>query len=92
MTIGKTELGNRLQTYKEWSEKHKLRGEVKPGIKIDVRDKEHVWCVGEIELKITSEQRKPLLYIHYVGWGHKYNHFLYSDSSRIAPLGLYTER
>ena len=51
--IGKSELGARLLSYKEWQATHSLKGDVKPGQKIDVRDKEHVWCVGEVELKIT---------------------------------------
>ena len=51
--IGKSELGARLLSYKEWQDRQILKGDVKPGQKIDVRDKEHVWCVGEVELKIT---------------------------------------
>ena len=43
--------------------------DVKAGDKVDVRDTEYIWCVGTVELKITSANRSPLLYIHYeVSW------------------------
>lgn len=39
--------------------------DVKAGDKIDIKDTEHVWCIGTIELKISSQNHYPLLYIHY---------------------------
>lgn len=39
--------------------------QVKAGDKVDIRDTEFIWCVGTVELKISSEKREPLLYIHY---------------------------
>jgi hypothetical protein len=54
----------RVKAYKLWREKHSLK-DVKVGEKIDVRDTEYIWCVGEVELKITSEKHLPVLYIHY---------------------------
>ena len=54
----------RLEGYKNWIDKHKIK-EIKAGSKIDVRDTEYVWCVGNVELKITSLTNPPLLYIHY---------------------------
>lgn len=50
---------------------------MKAGDKIDVRDTEYVWCVGIVELKILSEHREPLLYIHYEGWNRKYDEYIY---------------
>jgi len=47
----------RIEGYKQWKEKHILcpPGKVvKAGDKVDVRDTEHIWCVGQIELKITT--------------------------------------
>ncbi len=38
---------------------------VKAGDKVDVRDTEYIWCVGNVELKITSLNHPTLLYIHY---------------------------
>lgn len=54
----------RVKTYKLWKDKHSL-DEVKVGDKIDVRDTEYIWCIGNVELKITSEKHHPVLYIHY---------------------------
>lgn len=53
-----------MRAYKEWLDKKKLV-DVKPGDKVDVRDTEYIWCVGVVELKITTQNRPPLLYIHY---------------------------
>jgi hypothetical protein len=44
---------------------HKKDRVVKVGDKVDVRDTEHIWCVGQVELKISTANRVPLLYIHY---------------------------
>jgi hypothetical protein len=38
---------------------------VKAGDKVDVRDTEYVWCIGTVELKITTVNHPPLLYIHF---------------------------
>ena len=38
---------------------------VKAGEKVDVRDTEYIWCSGIVELKISTMNRYPLLYIHY---------------------------
>lgn len=55
----------RVQAYKQWKEKHALRGSLKAGDKVDVRDTEYIWCTGVIELKISTLNRLPLLYVHY---------------------------
>ena len=55
---------DRVNNYKQWKNKHKLT-DYKVGDKIDVRDTEYIWCVGTIELKITSKGHPPVLYIHY---------------------------
>jgi hypothetical protein len=59
---------NRQAAYKEWKDRHRLNlpgKEVKIGEKVDVRDTEYIWCVGTVELKISTINRKPLLYVHY---------------------------
>lgn len=43
-------------------------------------------------MRITAQNRQPLLYIHYDGWSRKYDEYLYIDSSRVAPLGFYSNR
>lgn len=58
----------RIKQYKEWKDKHVMHKKdrvVKVGDKVDVRDTEHIWCVGQVELKISTANRVPLLYIHY---------------------------
>jgi len=65
---------------------------VKAGDKIDVRDTEFIWCIGRVELIITSLSREQLYYIHYEGWNRKYDEYIYKRSSRLAPLGTYTSR
>jgi hypothetical protein len=53
-----------MESYKEWIDKHKVK-DIKAGQKLDVRDTEYVWCVGQVELKITSLTHPPLYYVHY---------------------------
>ena len=65
---------------------------IKAGDKVDVRDTEHIWCVGFVELKITTLNRPPLLYIHFEGWNRKFDEYIFLDSERFAPLGTYTSR
>lgn len=81
----------RLQNHKNWLKKHTLCN-ARPGQKVDVLDTEHIWCTAEVEIKILAEDRKPLLYLHYDGWSRKYDEYLYMDSSRVAPVGVYTTR
>ena len=85
----------RLETYRQWKEKHVLcttAKVVKAGDKVDVRDTEHIWCVGQIELKISTQNRPALIYIHYEGWNRKYDEYIFVDSDRLAPFGTYTSR
>lgn len=55
---------DRMKAYKLWKAKHVLQ-DVKAGDKIDVRDTEYIWCVGTVELKISTSNHSPVLYIHY---------------------------
>ena len=81
----------KLAVRKQWRQKH-LLSQIKVGDKVDVRDTEYVWCKAIVELKVLSESRKPLLYVHYEGWNRKYDEYIYIDSKRIAPSGTYTSR
>ena len=80
-----------MDKYNEWIESHRLK-EVKPGDKIDACDTEYIWCKATVELVIKSANHKDLLYIHYEGWNRKYDEYIYIDSHRLAPLGVYTSR
>jgi hypothetical protein len=81
----------KLEARVEWIDKSQIE-DVKVGEKVDVRDTEHIWCVGLVELKISTLKRPPLLYIHYEGWNRKYDEYLYLTSKRLAPYGIYTKR
>lgn len=65
----------RVNKYKEWKSKMKVT-ETKPGMQLDVRDTEFIWCKGTVELKITTNKHDPLLYIHYEGWNRKYDEYI----------------
>ena len=100
MVFAKKEVGNsedfdrwhdRIQKYQEWLNSHTLSS-IKAGEKIDVCDTELIWCNATVELVIKTPNRKDLLYLHYEGWNRKYDEYLYIDSHRIAPLGLFTSR
>lgn len=77
--------------YHQYILSHKLH-HVKAGDMIDVCDTENIWCKATVELVVKSQNRKDLLYLHYEGWVRKYDEFIYIDSHRVAPLGLYTSR
>ena len=80
-----------MKKYQEWIDSHKVRS-VKAGDKIDVLDTENIWCKATVELVCKALNRKDLLYIHYDGWNRQYDEYLYIDSNRVCPLGLYTSR
>ena len=82
---------DRMDKYQEWIQSHHLK-EVKPGDKIDACDTEYIWCKATVELVIKTANHKDLLYIHYEGWNRKYDEYIYIDSHRLAPLGIYTGR
>lgn len=81
----------RMKAYDTWIESTKLKV-VKVGDRIDACDTENIWCRATVELIIKAPNRKDLLYVHYEGWNRKYDEYIYSDSHRIAPLGVYTGR
>lgn len=86
-----TKWEERMNQYQVWVDSQQLKS-VKVGDKIDACDTENIWCKAQVELCIKSLNRKDLLYIHYEGWNRKYDEYLYIDSHRLAPLGVYTER
>jgi hypothetical protein len=43
----------RVEIFNQWKESLKVK-DVKAGEKIDIKDTEQVWCVGVIELKIST--------------------------------------
>ena len=65
---------------------------MKVGDIVDACDTEYIWCKAKVEIIIKTPNHKDLLYIHYQGWNRKYDEYLYIDSHRLAPLGVYTGR
>lgn len=80
-----------MVAYDQWIESTKLKN-VKVGDKIDACDTENIWCKATVEMIVKAQNRKDLLYIHYEGWNRKYDEYLYIDSYRVGPLGVYTGR
>ena len=62
------------------------------GDKVDVRDTEYIWCVGQVKIKIESSTKDPLLVIHYEGWNKYFDEIISQTSVRVAPKGTYTNR
>jgi hypothetical protein len=60
------------------------RSKLKVGDKIDARDKSNHWYES-----IVREIVDSVAYVHYIGWGDKYNEWISVDSDRIQML--YTE-
>lgn len=51
------------------------------GHPLDVRDSVGKWCVC-----VIVEKQSTQIFVHYTGWGHKWDEWLSNDSERIAPL------
>jgi len=81
----------RFSKYNEWQESSVLKS-VNVGEKVDACDTEYIWCKATVEMVIRTSNRKDLLYVHYEGWNRKYDEYVYIDSHRLAPLGVYTGR
>ncbi len=62
------------------------------GAVVDVRDSEMIWCEARVELKLSMSGNRTALYIHFLGWSRKYDEYVWADSHRIAPKGIYTKR
>ena len=80
-----------MTAYNKWIDSANLKS-VKVGERIDVCDTENIWCTAQVEIVIKTANRKDLLYVHYEGWNRKYDEYMYIDSHRLAPLGVYTGR
>jgi hypothetical protein len=61
-------------------------------MKLDVRDKDFVWCVGEVKLVVESPSREPLVVIRLDDTPKTQEEVLQKNSPRLALLGTYTNR
>ena len=57
---------------------------------LDVLDQVRRWCVGEvIQDCYQEEEEQRYLLVHYLGWSDKWNEWISTSSSRIAPYVLF---
>ena len=73
----------------------------KTGLKLDLRDPDGVWSVGEViyvlttnnSLSVTDQiHAVPILELKYLGWAMKWNERIPLDSPRLAPLHTFTRK
>ena len=62
--------------------------QIKPfiGMRVDVCDKDHIWCQSTI-----TKIRRSAIHIHYDGWGNDWNEVLSYPSRRLAQIFTYTK-
>jgi hypothetical protein len=70
----------------------RLDSEITIGEKVDIRDKEYIWCKGTVKMIIESAKREPVLLIHYEDFDESKDEVLFRNSSRLAKFGSYTNR
>ncbi|TNV74237.1 hypothetical protein FGO68_gene2201 [Halteria grandinella] len=79
--------------HKLWSDGKRLDpANLEPGMKVDIRDTEYVWCTGLLKIKVECANREPLVIVHYEGWNKYYDEIVKVGSPRLAPHGFYTSR
>jgi len=61
-------------------------------MELDVLDTEGVWCPGVARLVVYTDDRYPLVKVHYVGWSTRFDEFIPANSNRLAPKEFYTTR
>lgn len=61
--------------------------DIKVGDLADVRDKVGKWCVAKV-IKIDQEQQR--VYVHFDGWGDKWNEWVSVCSDKLAKYRTYT--
>lgn len=74
-----------------WEIQRKV-GRIQVGDKIDVRDTDYIWCVGQVKIVVESVNRENIVAIHYEGWNMWYDELLPITSPRLAKYGFYSTR
>jgi hypothetical protein len=77
--------------HKVWLDEKKIEN-LEPGMKVDIRDTEYIWCTGEVKIRIECANREPLVVVHYEGWNKYYDEIIKVNSPRLAPHRFYTSR
>lgn len=60
--------------------------------KIDVRDRQYVWCQGTVKMIVESEHRDPVILVHFDFFDESKDEVLFKNSPRLAKFGVYTSR
>ena len=60
--------------------------------KVDVRDKDYIWCQGVVKLIIEQINKDPMYVVHYQGMSNRWDEFICQSSGRLAKHGTYTNR
>ena len=83
--------GKLKEKYVNWTNKRRVNF-ADVGSKLDVKDTESIWCVGVVKEIIQNNNHAATLLIHYNGWDRIYDEYICINSSRLAPLGCFTDR
>lgn len=83
----------RLEEDKNWKLSLAIRNTVEPGTQLDVRDTLYVWIKAEVkEVLKPTNGGTTLLFIHYKDWDSFYDEIIPINSSRLAPIGMFSDR
>ena len=77
-----------VKTQQSLDEEMNVGFEIKAGDQLDIKDQVGKWCVAKV-LDVDLSNRK--IYVHYEGWGDKWNEWIIMDPSRLAKYKTYTE-
>ena len=67
-------------------------GELDIDSKVDVRDMNHIWCVGRVVLIIEQMNKDTLYVVHFEGKPASEDEVIQKTSDRLAKFGNFTSR
>ena len=67
-------------------------GELDIDSQVDVRDTNHIWCVGKVVLIIEQMNKDTLYVVHFEGKPASEDEVIQKASDRLAKFGNYTSR
>lgn len=83
----------RLEEDRNWQKSLLVEDTIEPGALLDVRDTLYVWIKAQVkEVLKPKDGGTTLLFIHYKDWDSFYDEIIPINSSRLAPLGLFSDR
>lgn len=85
----KAQWADQKDLHKKW-QSNKAIEKLKVGDKVDIRDKEYVWCEGVVKLILESIGRDALYVVEYIGFSEE--DVLFKNSNRLALYRALTSR